>query len=185
MELKDVVSVSGIPGLHKVIGRNKNGLIVETIGDEGKKFATNIRQRVSVLADIAIFTNDGEAKLWQVIKSIKEKEDAGTAIPTGKAENDEAKAFMKAILPDYDAEKVYVSDMKKLFGWYHMLRSTLDFEKLGQEEAQEGTEGEKTGADISTKTVKEKAAPKQMKTNAPKTFGGAKSKTTTPRKMGS
>jgi len=77
MELKDIVSVSCVPGLHKSIGRNKTGLIVETIGI-GKKFATTLRQYVSVLADIAIFTDKGETKLWQVLQQLKALEEAGS-----------------------------------------------------------------------------------------------------------
>lgn len=182
MELKDIVSVSGIAGLHKVIGRNKNGLIVETIGDN-KKFATNMRQRVSVLADIAIYTEDGEAKLWQVVKAIKEKEDAGQSIPDAKADNDEVKAFMAAILPGYDTEKVYVSDMKKLFAWYQILKPVIDFSKLGVEEEESSETTEKS--DIPVKKTVDKSAPKKVKTQAPRAPTGAKSKTTTPRKMGS
>jgi hypothetical protein len=184
MELKDIVSVSGMPGLHKIIGRNKNGLVVETIG-ENKKFATNVRQRVSVLADIAIFTEDGEAKLWEVIKSIKALEDGGKTIPTGKAENDEARAFMAEVLPGYDTEKVYVSDMKKLFAWYHSLKPVLDFDKLGVEESEESSEGAEAGESVVAKKPVDKAAPKKVKTAAPKPLAGAKVKTTTPRKMGS
>lgn len=182
MELKDIVSVSGLPGLHKVLGQNKNGLIVETIGDN-KKFATNTRQRVSVLADIAIFTEDGEAKLWEVIKNIKTKDDAGEKIPDSKSDNDVVKAFMAAVLPGYDTEKVYVSDMKKLFSWYHTLKPVLDFDKLGSdaEDTSESTEK----PDVATKKTAEKPAAKQVKTKAPKTQAGAKTKTTTPRKMGS
>jgi hypothetical protein len=184
MELKDIVSVSGMPGLHKVIGRNKNGLIVETIGDN-KKFATNVRQRVSVLADIAVFTEDGEAKLWEVIKAIKALEDGGKAVPTGKSNNDEARAFMAEVLPSYDTEKVYVSDMKKLFAWYHTLKPVLDFEKLGVEEPEENAEALEKGDAPVTKKAIDKSAPKKAKTAAPKTIVGAKVKTTTPRKMGS
>lgn len=186
MELKDVVSVAGVAGLHKVIGRNKNGLIVETLGANGKKFATNLRQRVSVLSDIAIFTEEGEIKLWEAVKAIKEAEDGGAAVPGSKSENDEVKEFMGKIVPNYDQEKVYVSDMKKLFGWYHMLKADLDFSKLGVEETEADAEAEKTGAEGSTAKInREKAAPKQMKSPAPKPGGGGKSKTTTPRKMGS
>lgn len=181
MELKDIVSVSGVAGLHKIIGRNKNGLIVETIGDN-KKFATNMRQRVSVLADIAIFTEDGEAKLWEVIKSIKALEDGGKTIPTSKASDDEARAFMKEILPQYDMEKVYVSDMKKLYGWYHTIKSVLDYSKLGAQEEETAAEGTTEAA---AKEVKKAAPKKTAKTSAPKTVAGAKVKTTTPRKMGS
>lgn len=183
MELKDIVSVSGVAGLHKIIGRNKNGLIVETIGDN-KKFATNIRQRVSILADIAIFTEDGEAKLWEVIKAIKALEDEGKSIPDAKADNDVAKAFMASILPQYDTEKVYVSDMKKLFGWYHTIKSVIDYSKLGVEEETETEAAEKSG-DSPVKAAKKVAPKKTTKTAAPKTMAGAKVKTTTPRKMGS
>ena len=180
MELKDIVSVSGLPGLHKVIGRNKNGLIVETIAENGKKFATTAHQKVSVLSDIAIFTNDGEVKLWQAIKNIKEKEDAGTEIPTSKSSDTDVKAAMSYAVPDFDAEKVYVSDMKKLFSWYQVIKNTIDYSKLGQEEEAETADGETI-----VKATKEKSAPKQIKTAAPRTSGGAKTKTTTPRKMGS
>lgn len=184
MELKDIASVSGVAGLHKIIGRTKNGLIVETIGDN-KKFATNAQQRVSILSDIAVFTEEGESKLWEILKAIKALDDAGTAIPTAKAENDEAKAFMKSVLPNYDTEKVYVSDMKKLYGWYHIVKPVLDFEKLGTEEAEESNEtAEKVEGAV--KKPLDKGIPKNTaKTKAPKTIAGAKAKTTTPRKMGS
>jgi hypothetical protein len=181
MELKDIVSVAGEPGLHHVIGRNKNGLIVETIGT-GKKFSTGIRHRVSVLSDIAIFTQDGETKLWEVLKALKAREDGGGSLPTSKSDNDEIKTCMAAVLPTYDREKVYTSDMKKLFTWYQMIKGVLNFEKLGvEEEAESETEGT---ADNPAK-VKEKVTPKKVKTTTPKTSGGVKVKTTTPRKMGS
>jgi hypothetical protein len=185
MELKDIVSVGGVAGLHKVIGRNKNGLIVETIGENGKKFATNVRQKISVLADISIFTTDGEVRLWQAIKNIKEKEDAGTEIPTGKSSDAEIKSAMAFAVPNFDAEKVYISDMKKLFAWYQTIKSVIDYSKLGEEENEESADAEKNSTENAMKSIKEKAAPKQLKSHAPKTHGGAKSKTTTPRKMGS
>lgn len=180
MELKDIVSVSGVAGLHKIIGRNKAGLIVETIG-ENKKFATNIRQRISVLADIAVFTEDGEAKLWEVIKNIKALEDAGNNVPDSKADNDVVKKYMSSVLPGYDTEKVYVSDMKKLFSWYQILKPVLDFSKLGVEE--ENVEAETATTEAVKKA--DKPAAKKAKTSAPKTVAGTKVKTTTPRKMGS
>ncbi|MBL7810983.1 MAG: DUF5606 domain-containing protein [Bacteroidetes bacterium] len=184
MELKDIVSVAGEPGLHHVKGRNKNGLIVETIGT-GRKFSTTPRHRVSVLSDIAIFTEEGEAKLWQVLKSLKAHEDAGNAIPDGKADADALRAGLEAVLPDYSREKVYPGDMKKLFGWYQMLKSSLDFDKLGAEETEETDEPE-SGAEKPTRNAaQDKAAPKKVKTSAPKPVGGVKAKTTTPRKMGS
>jgi len=110
MELKDIVSVSGVPGLHKIIGRNKTGLIVETIGT-GKKFATTLQQRVSVLADIAMFTDEGETKLWQVLQLLKALDESGSNPPASNADNDEIKAYMGKALPNYDREKVYPCDL--------------------------------------------------------------------------
>ncbi len=182
MELKDVVSVTGMPGLHKVIGQNKSGLILESLVDN-KKFATNVRQRVSVLADISMFTEDGEVRLSEVLLSLKKLDDEGTAIPSSKADNDEVRAFKSKVLPNYDREKVYTSDMKKLFTWYSMLKSSLDFDSLNKsDDTEETTEVKETAKAKSTDKPKAVAA----KTKTPtKTSAGVKAKTTTPRKMGS
>ncbi len=182
MELKDVVSVTGMPGLHKVIGQNKSGLILESLTDN-KKFATNARQRVSVLADISMFTDEGEVRLAEVLLKVKKLEDDGTSIPTSKSDNDETKAFMSKVLPDYDREKVYPNDMKKLFVWYHMLKGSLDFDSLNKVEAtEEATEGKEVSKAKSTDKPKVTA----VKTKTPtKTAAGVKVKATTPRKMGS
>lgn len=177
-----MVSVTGLPGLHKILGQNKNGLVLEALAD-GKKFSTNLRQRVSILSDISMFTEEGEVKLAQVIHQLKTLEDGGTEIPNGKIENDEAKAFMAVVLPNYDREKVYPSDMKKLFAWYHLLKNGLDFDSLLKEDTE--TEGDDLKATKAVeKTEKPKAAPVKAKAPA-KTSGGAKSKPSAPRKMGS
>ncbi|MFN4784914.1 MAG: DUF5606 domain-containing protein [Bacteroidota bacterium] len=183
MELKDVVSVTGMPGLHKILGRNKSGLILESLTDN-KRFGTNPRQRISVLSDIAMFTDDEEVKLAVVLMSIKALEDAGTAIPDAKADNDEVKAFMAKVLPNYDRERVYTSDMKKLFVWYGMLKGTdLDWSNLDKvTESEEGTDTDAPKA-TDSKAKKSAAAPKNTAIKKP--AAGAKTKTTTPRKMGS
>lgn len=182
MELKDVVSVTGMPGLHKVIGQNKTGLILESLTDQ-KKWATNARQRVSVLADISMFTEEGEVRLSEVLLSLKKIEDSGAALPTSKADNDEVRAFMSKVLPNYDREKVYVSDMKKLFTWYNMLKGGLDFDSLNKADDSEETSEVKEV--VKTKSSdKPKATAAKTKTPT-KTAAGVKAKTTTPRKMGS
>ncbi len=182
MELKDVVSVTGMPGLHKVIGQNKTGLILESLTDQ-KKWATNARQRVSVLADISMFTEEGEVRLSEVLLSLKKIEDSGAALPTSKADNDEVRAFMSKVLPNYDREKVYVSDMKKLYTWYNMLKGGLDFDSLNKADDAEETSEVKEA--VKTKSSdKPKATAAKTKTPT-KTAAGVKVKTTTPRKMGS
>jgi hypothetical protein len=183
MELKDVVSVTGMPGLHKILGRNKSGLILESLTD-GKRFGTNPRQRISVLSDIAMFTEEEEVKLAVVLMSIKALEDKGKSVPTSKSDNDEVKAFMAQVLPNYDRERVYTSDMKKLFVWYGMLKGTdLDWSNLDKEtEAEESAD---TDAPKATETKAKKATAAPKNTAVKKTATGAKTKTTTPRKMGS
>ena len=126
MELKDVVSVTGMPGLHKIIGRNKNGLILESLSDK-KKFSTTPRQRISILSDIAMFTDEGEVRLAQVLVNLKNLEETGESVPTSKADNSEVTAFMAKVLPTYDRERVYVSDMKKLFTWYYIWSHRIKF----------------------------------------------------------
>jgi hypothetical protein len=184
MELKDIVSVTGMPGLHKIIGQNKNGLVLESLAD-GKKFSTNIRQRVSILADISMFEEEGEVKLAQVLKSLKTLEDAGETIPNAKIETEDAKAFMAKVLPNYDKERVYPSDMKKLFGWYQLIKTDLDFASLDKtEEIAEETEGSEKAAVAKTKSTDKPKATASVKTKS-KTASGVKVKTSTPRKMGS
>ena len=185
MELKDVVSVTGMPGLHKILGRNKSGLILESLVDQ-KKFSTNPRQRISILSDIAMFTDEGEVKLAQVLTNIKGLEDGGTAIPDAKSSNDEISAFMGKVLPTFDRERVYVSDMRKLFTWYGFLKnSDLDFANLlNESDDSDDANTESDAPKAEAKTAKKAtAAPKNTAPKKPAT--GAKTKTTTPRKMGS
>ena len=186
MELKDVVSVTGMPGLHKIIGRNKNGLILESLSDK-KKFSTTPRQRISILSDIAMFTDEGEVRLAQVLVNLKSLDEAGESLPSSKADNGEVAAFMAKVLPTYDRERVYVSDMKHLFTWYSSLKnSDLDFanilNEITEEEGNSETSADST-AKTDTKVKKSSAAPKNTAPKKPAT--GAKTKTTTPRKMGS
>jgi len=176
--LKDVVSVSGLPGIHKILGQNKNGLILESLVD-GKKFSTNLRQRVSILSDISMYEEDGEVKLIDVLRKIKDYEAGGNSVPNAKIDNNEARDFLGAVLPKFDRERVYPSDIKKLISWYGLLKNTLDFDAV-DEEVVDGEE---------VKTAKTGEKPKKStaakKTKQAKTVSGAKSKPSAPRKMGS
>ncbi|MEN9510877.1 MAG: hypothetical protein RLZZ370_696, partial [Bacteroidota bacterium] len=143
MELKDIVAISGMGGLHQVIGRNKSGLIVETIHGNKKRFGTTMQQKISVLADIAIFTSDEDVRLLQVFRNIEAAEANGLTVPDAKTDNNGLKAFMEQVLPAYDRERVYVSDIKKIASWYLMLKGIVDFQK--EEEVSEGAETDAEG----------------------------------------
>lgn len=170
MELKEVVSISGIGGLHKIIGQRSNGLIVETIDETKKRFPTTLSHKISVLEDIAIYTYTEDVRLAEVFKAIqlKDKKD-GLAIPTKKSSNDELKAFLKAALPDYDEDRVYVSDIKKLAGWYNILKDEIDFTvETKEEKAEEAASDDNTEDKKATKKPAAKKTTAAAKKPAPK-----------------
>ena len=175
-----IVALAGAPGLYFVVGQRPNGLILEEIGNPTRKFATSARQKVSVLADIAMFTEDEDVKLGEILLSAKKLEDNGTSIPNKKdAEENIIEVFGK-VLTNYDKERVRVSDMKKLFSWYHILKGNFDFNlinKVDEENKEEiATDGKKT-------KVSKSKAPKAIKQKVKAPSGPSKqSKISTPRK---
>jgi len=121
MDLSKILSISGKSGLYKVVSKTKNGLIVESLSD-GKKIPIFIGDRSSTLEDISMFTYTEDVPLKKVILSIFEKENGGPCIDP-KESPEKLKAYFETILPDYDKERVFVSDIKKLFNWYNTLLS--------------------------------------------------------------
>ncbi len=120
--LKTILSISGRPGLFRLVSHGKNMLIVESLTDK-KKVPAYAKDKVISLGDIAIYTNDGEVALHEVLTNIKNKENGEKAsIPTS-AKPDELRAYMAEILPDFDHDRVYPSDIKKLISWYNLLVS--------------------------------------------------------------
>ncbi len=155
------MSVSGQSGLFRFISQGRNGIIVESFTDKKRSFV-NASSKVSSLEDIAIFTSEEEVPLKQVLKSIFEHEKGGSA-PDPKSSPAELKAFMEKILPTYDQERVYVSDIKKLVTWYNTLLS-LNMLSFEEEPAAEKEAGEPAAEE----TPKKVPAPKK-KTSKPKT----------------
>lgn len=122
MELREVASVSGRGGLFKILKPTKSGVILEAIDASKKRFVAGANERVSILNEISIYTTDkdGSVPLEKVLDKIHTLYGSDTKI-TSKSTNDELGAFLASILPDYDREKVYVSDIKKLANWYSIL----------------------------------------------------------------
>jgi len=137
MDLSKIMSVSGKSGLFLSIGQTKNGLIVESLVDK-KRFPVYVSDKVSSLADISVFTNDKDLPLKEIFKKISEKENMQTCIDS-KSDDKKIKAYFEEILPDYDKERVYVSDMRKMLSWYNLLQSLkmLSFEEEKNEEVKE------------------------------------------------
>jgi hypothetical protein len=117
--LKDIMSISGHSGLFKFISQARNGIIVENL-ETRKRIQAFAAMKVSSLEDIAIFTEDEEVKLEDVMKKIFVKEGGKPAIDH-KSDPAQLKSYFEEVLPEYDRERVYVSDIKKVVHWYNLL----------------------------------------------------------------
>jgi hypothetical protein len=133
--LKEILSVTGKPGLFKLVSQGKNMLIVESLID-GKRIPAYSRDKVVSLGDIAMFTETEEVPLSEVLEKLKTKENGQPASIDPKADNDTLRKFMAEVLPDYDRERVYPSDIRKLISWYNLLINNNITEFLAKEEEQ-------------------------------------------------
>jgi len=140
MNFKDILAISGYGGLYRFISQGRNGVIVEGLTDK-KRMNAAASARISALEDIAIYTEDKEIPLKEIFRRIFRKENGGQAIDP-KSANDNLKNYFEQIVPDFDRDKVYVSDMKKVFTWYNTL---LAENMIGLEEDPQ----------VETETVKE------------------------------
>ncbi|MFZ4725981.1 MAG: DUF5606 domain-containing protein [Paludibacter sp.] len=118
--LKEILSIPGKSGLFKLISQGKNMLIVESLID-GKRIPAYTKDKVVSLGDIAIFTEDAEIPLGQVFEKVKIKENGALCSIDTKADNEKLRSYMSEVLPDYDRDRVYPSDIRKLITWYNIL----------------------------------------------------------------
>ncbi|MFA8299593.1 MAG: DUF5606 domain-containing protein [Hyphomicrobiales bacterium] len=128
MKLSKILAIAGRPGLYKLLGNTKNGLLVESIL-EGRKFPVFSTERISSLEEISIFTEEEDLPLKEVFVAIKEKCNGEQAI-SHKASKGELLSFIEEVIPTYDKDRVYISDIKKMIQWYNILQTNdlLDFE---------------------------------------------------------
>ncbi|NVO10630.1 MAG: DUF5606 domain-containing protein [Bacteroidales bacterium] len=139
MELKDIMAISGHSGLFKFISQGRHGIIVESLTD-GKRTNISASAKVSSLSDIAIFTNDAEVPFKEVLKKIKDTENGAQAI-SQKSDDKELKKYFEKILPEYDRDRVYASDIKKVITWYNQLQmlNLLDIIEKEEKPAEENS----------------------------------------------
>lgn len=120
--LETILAISGKPGLFKLISRGNRNLIIETIDAQKKRMPAFSTDKVISLADIAMYTDEKEVPLREVLNSIKAKENGKqTSIDYKKASKDELYAFLGEVLPSFDRDRVYPADIKKLIQWYNIL----------------------------------------------------------------
>ncbi|MCL6461190.1 MAG: DUF5606 domain-containing protein [Flavobacterium micromati] len=121
MNLEKILAISGKPGLYVLQVQTRTGFVAESLVD-GKKITVNLKSNVSLLSEISIYTFEAEKPLSQIMQIIADKENKGQAI-SHKEDNATLIAYFKEILPDYDDERVYPSDIKKVLNWYNMLQA--------------------------------------------------------------
>lgn len=142
MELRDILAISGQPGLYRYIARSSNGVIVESLMDD-KRINASGTSKISALAEIAIYTETEEMPLWQVLEKFYAHTGGQRSIDS-KSDSVMLKKTFAEILPEYDRERVHVSDIKKIITWYNLLveAGMTDF-RIEKEEDKETSEQEK------------------------------------------
>ena len=138
--LRTILSISGKPGLYKLISQGKNMLILETLDATKKRIPAYNHDKVISLGDIAMYTDADEVALGEVLESVKTKENGAVAsIDYKKASQAELHAYMAEVLPSYDRDRVHTSDIKKLIQWYNILVSNgvTEFAEVEEENATE------------------------------------------------
>ncbi|TVZ50921.1 DUF5606 domain-containing protein [Dokdonia sp. Hel_I_53] len=128
MSLDKVIAISGKPGIYALKQQTRSGFVAESLIDN-KRITVGIRHNVSVLSEIAIYTLSEEKPLKEVFQKIKDKENGEQTI-SHKSSKDELEEFFFNLIPDYDEDRVYASDIKKVVQWYNILQKNdmLDFE---------------------------------------------------------
>lgn len=141
--LKTILSISGRPGLFKLVNRGKGMLIVEEIST-GKRTPAYARDKVISLGDISIYTDEGDTPLSLVLETVKEKNDGKPVDIKALGKDADIREYFAEILPEYDRERVYTTDIKKLLSWYNQLVAAgiTDFKPAEKEENEPKTEAE-------------------------------------------
>lgn len=143
MGLKGIIAVSGLPGLYKVLAQTKTGFIVESLTDK-KRQPVSATQRVSMLEDISVFTVADDMPLKEVFLKMKEYA-ASNEIADAKADPAKLRDFLGKVIPDYDQERVYPSDIKKMISWFHMVKDFVDVPDEEETEEASSDTTESTG----------------------------------------
>ena len=143
MSLDKILSISGKPGLYQIVTQTRTGAVVESLNDK-KRITVGAHSNISILSEIAIYTLTEEVPLRNVLQSIKDKYNGEQTDVSHKASKDELEEFFFEVLSDYDEDRVYPSDIKKVIQWYNILQKNnmLDALKNEEEEVADTSEEE-------------------------------------------
>lgn len=160
MNLEKILAISGKPGLYILKVQTRTGFVAESLAD-GKKITVNLKSNVSLLSEISIYTYEGEKPLSEIMQTIADKENKGEAL-SHKEDNTKLAAYFKTILPEYDEDRVYASDIKKILNWYGILQSK-DLLIDDAPAASESVDKEEAAVPAEEEVVAEKAPAKKAK----------------------
>ncbi len=164
MDYKEIVSVTGIGGLYQLLTSKSDGAIVRNISDKTTKFISARLHNVTPLESIEVYTTSDNVRLHEVFQKMKDAE-GSTPVPADakKADNDTVKSYFGKVFPHFDEERVYVSDMKKMLKWYHMLKENdlLNFDSMTEEEVAEEQPVQEEAVAEEQPVAKKKAAKKK------------------------
>jgi hypothetical protein len=160
MRYREIVSVTGLSGLYQLLTTKSDGAIVRNVADKSTKFISARQHNVTPLESIEVYTTGDNVRLHEVFRKMQEQEATIPLADAKTADNAAIKSYFKSIFPEFDEERVYVSDMKKMLKWYDLLKSTdlLNFEEQEAEDAEGETVEAATG-----ETATEEAPAKEAK----------------------
>jgi hypothetical protein len=175
MEYREIVAVTGLGGLYQLLSTKSDGAIVRNLADMSTKFISARLHNVTPLESIEVYTTGANVRLHEVLALMQEQEAATPLVDGKSSDNNAIKNYFVSVFPEIDIDRVYVSDMKKILKWYHLLKSNdlLKFEKIDeQEEAQE--QAAQTADELVAAPAEEKpkkAAKAKTEANAEETEG--------------
>jgi len=153
-DLKEIAAISGMPGLYRLVRPTRAGVIIESLDERATRSVASARNKVSLLQEISIYTQDYDqtVPLTEVFDRVYQK--YGTSLPvTNKSDDRDLVNFMGEIIPDYDRQRVYLSDIKKLVTWYQAVSSRLEYQAATEETTDAGTQQEQPAADEALSTA--------------------------------
>jgi len=173
MDLSKILSISGKSGLFQVVSQLKNAVLVESLLDK-KRFPAFAHEKISSLEEIAVFTATEDKPLKDILKSIFDKLEGKPALDA-KSNNKLIQAFFLEVVPDYDSERVYISDIRKIITWYNLLleHQLLDFTEKEEEKSEEKKEETAEDAPV-VKPAAKKKKPAEKKVEGEKASGKKK-----------
>lgn len=164
MEYRQIVAVTGMPGLYQLVSTKNDGAFVRSLIDKSIKFVSSRLHQLTPLESIEIYTYGENVRLHEVLETIKNNDaPVKELISNKKASNDEWRSYFTTVLPNFDQERVYVSDIKKILKWYELLKANdlLNFDMYRQVDTQDGAADTEEVAEETTAKKSKKSAAKK------------------------